>query len=705
MLDRAPESELYPRHLLELDQLGICLCIAPHPDDEVIGCGGLLALLGLRSQICGSVILTRGERAEIDANSRSRSDESNQAAKILGIPSPCILDCGDRKLRYSDSLISIIRSAIETNKVNTLLLPSLSEPHPDHQVAALAGLAAATQTSVCQRILFYEVGSPMHPNCWIDIDSVAQQKWRAIDAFKSQLRLEAYDTMARALAKVRAFGNRKKSDRVDGGMVACAEAFFELDLTEYRRSGPVAALPQWPWVRVRSGVANSPDSLHYVVILIRSMNRPCIHECLASIYAQTYQPIEILVANASRGVHQCLMQWSEQSGLSSGQDAEYRSASKLTVLEKCGENGLSRPVAANKLLEAAKERDRYRYALFLDDDDLIDANHIERMVAALDSHPDAVAAYSGVRVIDELGQTTAIYDLPWSRERLMGINFLPIHAVLFKLVDAMRSDISFNEELPVLEDWDFWIKLSRSGQFVHCPGVSASYRQTLGQSQVSNQGHSNFWKNWHRRLIGDVMHSSTLDEATDILTWHALELESQRLSTIGYRAQLDDANQTIAMLRDELVKYNEKIEQMSNQLSDSVLQQRLEQSEFERSKILNRMQLIEQANEYERELKRVNQALNREASEVVRLQVELNRVSQLAQTNFTTAESLQQELSVAAEKLQGLTNRHIESLNSLAIASLERDKANAHLAIAINSRGWRLLERLRGVLRPIRRWF
>jgi hypothetical protein len=126
------------------------------------------------------------------------------------MPAPKVLDLGDRKLRYEQALVDAFIDAIEQSQAQTVLVPSLSEPHPDHQACALAALDAGLRLQArcgsLKRILFYEDGAPMHPNALVVIDEVADLKWFAIEAFGSQLSLESYAPMAKALASLRAFG-------------------------------------------------------------------------------------------------------------------------------------------------------------------------------------------------------------------------------------------------------------------------------------------------------------------------------------------------------------------------------------------------------------------------------------------------------------------------------------------------------------------
>ena len=84
MRDRQTEAQYYPREFLPLQDLDDLLCIAPHPDDEVFGAGGLLALLAAQGRRVRCLVLSRGERAEGDPSGELaalRMDESRRAAR------------------------------------------------------------------------------------------------------------------------------------------------------------------------------------------------------------------------------------------------------------------------------------------------------------------------------------------------------------------------------------------------------------------------------------------------------------------------------------------------------------------------------------------------------------------------------------------------------------------------------------------------
>ena len=519
--------------MLAIDTMGSVLCIAPHPDDEVFGCGGLLTLLQSSGCVVSTLIITSGEAggaATDPALAQLRQQESLQAAKILGLAPPQFLAMPDRGLVYASPLIERIEQALHTHRPHYLLLPALSEPHPDHQALALAGLAAAQRVPSTQTLLFYEVGAPTLPNCFVDITRVATRKWDAIQAFASQLSVQGYDRHARAFAALRSFGLAKDCTE--------AEAYFRVDLASLRERGAAAAIPFWPLKRQHQQLANAPEQLPLVSVLVRSMDRAHLSDAVASVAAQTYPNLELVVVNASGHPHSPVL-------------APLHRLRVHMVNPVAPEGGsppaCSRSQAANLALTAAAGE----LAIFLDDDDLMAANHIERLVAALQTAPSAVAAYGGVRVEGPDAAFIRNYDLPWSRHRLHAINFLPIHAVLFRMAVVKSSKIAFDTELPVLEDWDFWRNLCRYGDMLHCSGVSCTYRQGYGDSGLGQRGHANYWKNWHKNLLDRHVSQAPQHELSETLAWHAIELDRVQSANESHAIQLDDERQTHAIQLDD----------------------------------------------------------------------------------------------------------------------------------------------------------
>jgi hypothetical protein len=193
-----------------------------------------------------------------------------------------------------------------------------------------------------------------------------------------------------------------------------------------------------------------------VSIICRTMGRPEFADAVASVAVQTYPNVEFVVVDAAaRGL--VLEPWCgrfPQRVVGSGQP-------------------LARAAACNVGLDAA----RGEYCLFLDEDDWIDPGHVAKLAFALQTRRDCPAAYTGVAVADHGGKPVGqTFDHDFDLFRLLTANSMPIHAVLFSRAHVLAG-CRFDESLDVFEDWDFWLQLARSGDFLRVPGLSAYYRQ------------------------------------------------------------------------------------------------------------------------------------------------------------------------------------------------------------------------------------
>ena len=696
MPDRQLETQYYPPEFLIPSSLGTVLCVAPHPDDEVYGPGGLLALLVKAGNRVDVLILSQGERARGDASASMgevRVQESRRAAEQLGLAEPRFLDWPDRGMRYGEPLIAAITDAIDHCTAETLLLPALSEPHPDHQAVALAGQEAARRHPTLRTVLFYEVGAPMHPNALVDITSVAERKWRSGDAFKSQAAIQPYDSLVRALAALRAFGR--------GPDCQAAEAYFRVDTAQLREQGAGAAMPSWPMVRVHQGLANAPVQLPLVSVLVRSMDRPELADAVACVAAQTYPNLELVVVNASGRPHSPI------------QCPSHRMSCKLVEPEPGHGRPCDRARAANLALQSASGE----YAIFLDDDDLLDPIHIDRLVDACRKSPAAVAAYSGVVVRGDDGQVVRNYDLPWSPHRLKGLNFLPIHAVLFRLDRVRAAAVDFDETLPVLEDWQFWLDVSSLGGFVHCEGVSAVYRQGRGQSEIGNPESANYWATWHRTLLERNVARMPSSEIVDALAWHALTLDRVETRDQTLAQQLIDVEGELQASQSELQASQSELQASQSDLQTSqselqamraTLQSRDEQLNAAENALEARGAHLEAT---QSELLARNEQLQAMQSELRARndQVEATQSELLARSQQLLA--TQSELQARIEQLQ-LSQSSLQEKNAALRASQEATHARslelranqvelqlsrAELAMIKNSRSWRLTSWLRAV--------
>ena len=212
------EPSIYPYHADRRLPARAALVFAPHPDDEVLGCGGLIAAwldAGVPVQV---VVVSDGAQGG-DAPERER--ESRAAAQALAAGSaPASLSfwrLPDRGLRADAALVERMRSSIVESGADCVLAPSLYEVHPDHRSVALAAtqaFAAVFNDESTAQLAFYEVGQPLPANSLVDITPVLARKRAAVECFGSQLVQQPYGEQLLAL-------NRYRSLHIGAGGDAC----------------------------------------------------------------------------------------------------------------------------------------------------------------------------------------------------------------------------------------------------------------------------------------------------------------------------------------------------------------------------------------------------------------------------------------------------------------------------------------------------
>lgn len=240
------ESEIIPYHLSPPPGERVVV-LAPHPDDESLGCGGTIRLLVSAKKKVKVVFLTSGDKgdpadprssspplklrggrgalsppvgegfsdkeAHITAYSLMREKEAQKALRTLGVSDYDFLRFPDRGLfsHHEDALEELMK-IVKAFRPDTLYSPSMVEPNPDHRAAA--ALSMGVQRSVTGgvsasagpshlRVVFYEVTLPLRPNLLVDITPVYRRKRSAVRKYKSQLKLIDYLRHITALNTVR----------------------------------------------------------------------------------------------------------------------------------------------------------------------------------------------------------------------------------------------------------------------------------------------------------------------------------------------------------------------------------------------------------------------------------------------------------------------------------------------------------------------
>jgi len=195
--------------------LGATVVVAPHPDDEALGCGGLLALLHQAGQPTAAVLVSDGTMSHPasqlfspPARQAVRTAEFRHALTILGADAtePLFLNLPDSRVPAAAeapgfvAAVGQLRAFLELHQAATVLVPWRRDPHPDHRAtsalvqAALAGMAQPSHR-LEYVVWAWECAAPDDlptpadgvRGFRLDIATVTAPKQRAIAAHRSQV--------------------------------------------------------------------------------------------------------------------------------------------------------------------------------------------------------------------------------------------------------------------------------------------------------------------------------------------------------------------------------------------------------------------------------------------------------------------------------------------------------------------------------------
>jgi N-acetylglucosamine malate deacetylase 1 len=218
------------------------IVLAPHMDDETIGCGGTLARHVRAGASVRVVFLTDGrhgggrqlkglEGEALQAGERKlvarRKEEARRAVQILGIHAMSFLDVEDGTLTRDSEVTARLREILETERPDLVYLPHFLEQHPDHYAVSRILLDALKSSSIRVQCLGYEVWTPLFPNCFVKIDEVVEVKKSALAQYESQLAQTDYAHSGLGL-------NAYRSAAFNDNGARFAEAFCSVPVEEYR---------------------------------------------------------------------------------------------------------------------------------------------------------------------------------------------------------------------------------------------------------------------------------------------------------------------------------------------------------------------------------------------------------------------------------------------------------------------------------------
>ncbi len=217
-------------------------------------------------------------------------------------------------------------------------------------------------------------------------------------------------------------------------------------------------------------------------VIVRTYDRPALlQRALDSLAAQTYRDIEAVVINdAGPDIAPLLERY------------EGRLAIRYVRRERNG--GVT--AALNEGVRAAIGM----YVGYLDDDDLWYPDHAARLVDALErtgaklAYANCVAEYADV--VDgrlEPREYAIFTDRDFEKDAFLNDNLATIHSFVHRR-DLFDRVGLFDESMAACEDWEMWLRMSRTIDFVHVDRVTVEYswRREAGVTNMTSRSQRAF---------------------------------------------------------------------------------------------------------------------------------------------------------------------------------------------------------------------
>lgn len=177
---------------------GRVLVLAPHADDETLGCGGVLIRHREQGDPVKVVFVTDGAAGDPAGYyvgqdyPELRRREARRAAAILGVDELVFWGYPDGRLAEARDLAERLAVLFEADRPDIIYRPSTREIHPDHWALGTAVEEWRRHYRPVVGDFCYEVWATVQPSHVIDISAAWERKRQAIEQYQSQLRYNDY---------------------------------------------------------------------------------------------------------------------------------------------------------------------------------------------------------------------------------------------------------------------------------------------------------------------------------------------------------------------------------------------------------------------------------------------------------------------------------------------------------------------------------
>jgi LmbE family N-acetylglucosaminyl deacetylase len=179
------------------------LVVAPHPDDEVLGCGGSIRRFSQSGDRVTVAIVTKGTPLFPASQVRQVRSEARKAGRRLGLHKLLFLDLPVTTLHLipRHTLNGAFSDLVRSVKPDCVLIPFPGDRHEDHRQvfdAMMVAMRPDGRRHRVGRVACYETVSETHwsapgmepgfePNWYVDISVTLGEKLAAMREYVSQL--------------------------------------------------------------------------------------------------------------------------------------------------------------------------------------------------------------------------------------------------------------------------------------------------------------------------------------------------------------------------------------------------------------------------------------------------------------------------------------------------------------------------------------
>ena len=207
----------------EITNLGRSLVLAPHPDDESIGCAGVMIKF---PEVTDVVCITDGRYGDPEISQDQmieiRKREFFKAIDLCSVRKGQMLNVTDGKLIEGYEALK----GIDYECYENIFIPNFLDRHHDHKAVSdlLLQLIVDGYISKNKKLFFYEVwGTCPFINSYIDLSGLQEKKKQLIDCHASQIKHIDYSRKILSLNEYRGLALE----------VGAAECYLKLTVRQF----------------------------------------------------------------------------------------------------------------------------------------------------------------------------------------------------------------------------------------------------------------------------------------------------------------------------------------------------------------------------------------------------------------------------------------------------------------------------------------